>query len=55
MEDNKVVELNIKSNKKEEPEKKQVSSFSTNPILKKMFFVNINNKKGKFSFKDLFK
>ena len=57
MDNEKIEKLEIKNNKKEEPVKKQASSFSfqTNPILKKMLFVNINNKKDKFSLKDWFK
>ncbi len=55
MDDKKVIKLNINNEKKEEPAKQQVSSFSTNPILKKMLISNTNNKKGKFSFKDLFR
>ena len=56
MDDKKIIRLQIKNNKKEEPETKQASSFSlhTNPILKEMFFKNTNSKKGKFSLKDWF-
>ncbi len=57
MEDKKIIRLQIENSKKEEPEKKQASSFSlhTNPILKKMFLENTNTKKTKFSLKDWFK
>lgn len=43
--------------KKEKPVNKQASSasFQTNPILKEMLVTNINNKKNKFSIKDIFK
>ncbi len=53
MDDKKVIKLNIDNSKKEEPEKKQVPSFSTNPILKKKLVTNANTKKDKFSLKDL--
>ena len=57
MDENKIIKLNIEQKNKEESEKKQTSSFSlhTNPILKKMFLSNMENKKGKFSLKDWFK
>ncbi len=42
---------------KEKPVNKQASSapFQTNPILKEMLVTNINNKKSKFSIKDIFR
>lgn len=58
MDENKVVELNIKEKISEEKlEEKQKFNFSlqTNPILQKMFLTNMNNKKDKFKFKDLFR
>lgn len=55
MDDKKIIKLNINKTEKEEPAKKQVSSFSTNPILKKMLVFNLENKKNKFSLKDLFR
>lgn len=58
MDENNIIKLNIKKNK-EKIEKKenanQSFSFQTNPIIQKMLLSNINNKKGKFSFKDLFR
>lgn len=58
MDENKIVKLNIETNKpveKQECDKKFNFSFHTNPILQKMFVANMNNKKDKFTFKDLFK
>ena len=58
MEENKIVKLDIKKQTCGEEEKKpqqKQSLFHTNPFLQKMFISNINNKKGKFSLKDLFK
>lgn len=58
MDENKVVELNIQNKTSEEKtEEKQKFNFSlqTNPILQKMFLTNMNNKKDKFKFKDLFR
>lgn len=58
MDENKIVKLNIKKQTEEKEEKKiqqNQSFFHTNPILQKMFIANMNNKKGKFSIKDLFK
>lgn len=58
MDKNKVVELNIQNKGSEEKiEEKQKFNFSlqTNPILQKMFLTNMNNKKDKFKFKDLFR
>ncbi len=58
MEDKKILKLNLKQKNIEEQisdrnEKKQ--SYQTNPLLKTMFVSNIQNKKGKFDFKNLFK
>jgi hypothetical protein len=56
--DEKIIKLNInKTNEKTTnfPEKKKQSIFHSNPILQKMFLTNMNNKKGKFSLKDLFR
>lgn len=58
MDENKIVEIKIdkkQSAESQENEKKLNFSFQTNPILQKMFVANINNKKDKFKFKDLFK
>ena len=58
MEKNKIIELNIeKTISEEKTEAKQKFNFSlqTNPILQKMFLTNMNNKKDKFKFKDLFR
>lgn len=58
MDESKIVELKIENNKpveKCENDKKNNLSFHTNPILQKMFLANMNNKKDKFAFKDLFK
>ncbi len=58
MDENKIVELNIQNKISEEKlEQKQKFNFSlqTNPILQKMFLTNMNNKKDKFKFKDLFR
>ena len=58
MDENKIVELNIENkNSEEKSEVKQKFNFSlqTNPILQKMFLTNMNNKKDKFKFKDLFR
>lgn len=58
MDENKIVELNIQNKiSKEKLEQKQKFNFSlqTNPILQKMFLTNMNNKKDKFKFKDLFR
>ena len=56
MDENKIVKLDIPTQKEEktsEPTKARQSLFQTNPILQKMFVVNMNNKKGKFSLKDI--
>ncbi len=57
MDDKKIIKLNIKNENKEVSVPKQTHSFSlhTNPILKKMFIINSEDKKGKFSLKDWFK
>ena len=57
MDDKKIIKLKTVKKEKEVSENKQTASFSfhTNPILKKMLFLNINNKKDKFSLKDWFK
>ena len=58
MDEKNIIKLNIKNNI-EKIEKKenanQSFSFQTNPIIQKMLLSNINNKKGKFSLKDLFR
>ncbi len=58
MDEKNIIKLNIKNNM-EKIEKKenanQSFSFQTNPIIQKMLLSNINNKKGKFSLKDLFR
>ena len=56
MDENKIVKLDIKTQNEEktsEPQKVRQSFFQTNPILQKMFVLNMNNKKGKFSLKDI--
>ena len=56
MDENKIVKLDIKTqNEEKSSENKKVRQnlFQTNPILQKMLFVNMNNKKGKFSLKDI--
>ena len=58
MDENKIVELNIKSKNNEKEETKDEKfklSLQPNPILQKMFLANMNNKKDKFKFKDLFR
>jgi hypothetical protein len=58
MDKNKIIQLNNK-NKEEKQKfekiKPKQSLFQTNPILHEMFTSNMNNKKNKFEFKDLFK
>lgn len=56
MDKNKILEMNI-TKEKEEFKKTVAPSFSlhTNPLIQKMLFLNLNNKKGKFKFKDLFR
>ena len=56
MDENKIIKLDIQTQKREktsENQKDTQSFFQTNPILQKMFIVNMNNKKGKFSLKDI--
>jgi len=58
MDDKKLYSIKIekeKDNKKITETKSFSFGFQTNPILQKMLLSNLNNKKGKFSFKDLFK
>ena len=58
MDDNKIIKLNIdigEENKMEQKKKARKSLFQTNPILHEMFTSNMNIKKNKFNFKDLFK
>ena len=58
MDENKIVELNITSKECETKETKGEKfklSLQTNPILQKMLLTNMNNKKDKFKFKDLFR
>ncbi len=57
MDDKKIIKLKTEQKEKEESDKKQTASFSlhTNPIIKKMLFLNMNNKKDKFSLKDWFR
>ena len=57
MDENKIIKLFNSISKEEKPQKKQVSSFSfsTNPIIQRMLLTNLQNKKDKFKFKDLFR
>lgn len=58
MDNGKIIKLNIKqqnTEKEQSSEKMKKSLFQTNPLLKKMFFANIDNRKNKFSIKDLFR
>lgn len=57
MDKNKILQFNtdVKKNNEQINEKAHNFSFQTNPILQKMLFFNLNNKKGKFKFKDLFR
>ena len=58
MDENKVIKLSnkpIDEGQKIEKIKPKKSLFQTNPILHEMFVSNMNNKKNKFNFKDLFK
>ncbi|MCD7779283.1 MAG: hypothetical protein LUH05_01255 [Candidatus Gastranaerophilales bacterium] len=58
MDDKKIIKLNLEQENTEkqitQKDKKQ-KIFQSNPLLKKMFVSNIENKKGKFNFKDLFR
>ncbi len=53
MDDNKIVELNIK--KQEEPLTQKAPSLHTNPIMKRMLSYSFDDKKQKFTLKDLFR
>ena len=56
MDKNKILELNTEiKNNEQINEKAHNFSFQTNPIIQRMLFFNLNNKKGKFKFKDLFR
>lgn len=57
MDENKILKMYTLINKKEEPVKEKAPSFSlqTNPIIQRMLLCNMNNKKDKFKFKDLFR
>ena len=55
MDENKIVKLfKFIDEKKEKPQLSQASPFSTNPIVQRMLLFNIQSKKNKFKFKDLF-
>ena len=57
MDKNKILQINTEVKKNNEQSKEKAHNFSlqTNPIIQKMLFFNLNNKKGKFKFKDLFR
>ena len=58
MNENKVIKLNIdlkNAKEKTKENKKSWFSFQTNPIIKKMLLTNLENKKDKFKFQDIFK
>lgn len=58
MDEKKIIKLDIKPSDVEQKQPRQTvnnSLFQTNPILQKMFTVNITTKKNKFNFKDLFR
>lgn len=58
MDENKIIKLNnknIEDGQKIERRKPKQTLLQTNPILQEMFTSNMNNKKNKFEFKDLFK
>jgi len=56
MDDKKIIKLFEFIDKKEETaQKTAASSFHTNPIIQEKFLTGINNKKSKFSIKDLLK
>lgn len=58
MDKEKIIKFDIKTSEAESEKLNQPlfhNYFQTNPILQKMLLCNINNKKGKFQFKDLFK
>ncbi len=56
MEENKLYRIHTENKSNEKTEKKPLfASFHTNPLIQKMLILNINNKKDKFKFKDLFR
>lgn len=58
MDEKKIIKLDIKPSDVEQKQPRQTvnnSLLQTNPILQKMFTVNITTKKNKFNFKDLFR
>ena len=57
MNEDKILHINkeVKKNDEQIREKAQSLPFQTNPIIQKMLFYSLNNKKGKFKFKDLFR
>lgn len=58
MDDKKIIKLDIKPSDVEQKQPRQTvnnSLLQTNPILQKMFTVNMTTKKNKFNFKDLFR
>lgn len=58
MDEKKIIKLDIKPSDVEQKQPRQTvnnSLFQTNPILQKMFTVNMTSKKNKFNFKDLFR
>ena len=58
MDEKKIINLDIKPSDVEQKQPRQTvnsSLFQTNPILQKMFTVNMTSKKKKFNFKDLFR
>lgn len=58
MDEKKIINLDIKPSDVEQKQPRQTvnsSLFQTNPILQKMFTVNMTSKKNKFNFKDLFR
>lgn len=56
MDEKKILHLDVKQNTTESSEKiNKKGLLQTNPILQQMFFENLNNKKNKFSLKDLFR
>ncbi|HIS89057.1 TPA: hypothetical protein IAA87_06525 [Candidatus Avigastranaerophilus faecigallinarum] len=57
MDKDKILYINteVKKNDEQNKEKARSLGVQTNPIIQKMLFFNLNNKKGKFKFKDLFR
>jgi hypothetical protein len=58
MDEKKIIKLDIKPSDVEQKQPRQTvnsSLFQTNPILQKMFSVNMTTKKNKFNLKDLFR